>query len=205
MTHISAPVGRGSQNKQHDVAVIQAALAQISRTPQGGGGKLWSKPVDGRASPDLERAIGAFQSRERLSPTGRIEPTGPGMMALDRILPQDWRGLAGIEGTSAIACSACPSHASDAAIRTLKERTLLPRAAAEGLASLAREIFRAHGLVPRADGHGIDGQGRLVQRLAFADTKWLAFGNRLDPNPPPNHAQQVLGALRRRPLAGWNG
>jgi hypothetical protein len=184
------------------VATIQAAFSQLSAGNGFGGPKLWAKPPDGRSSPELERAISLFQSKERINSTHRIEPNGPALQALDRALPQDWRGLAGIEGTGAVICTTCPSHALSDVVRVLRERTLLPRAAGEALGELAREIHRDTGLILRPDGHAIDAQGRLIQKLAFADSRWLAPGNRLDNAVPPAQVQQVLAALRRRPLRG---
>jgi hypothetical protein len=202
MTRISAPVGRGSPNKQHDVATMQAAFTQITAGSSFGGPKLWTRAIDGRSSRELENSIGLFQFKERINPTHRSDPTGPLHQALDRALPQDWRGLAGIEGTDAVICTTCPSHALTGAIQVLRERTLLPRTASDALGDLAREIHRDTGLILRPDGHAIDGQGRLIQKLAFADSRWVAPGNRLDNTAPPGQAQRILAALRRRPLRG---
>ena len=56
------------------------------------------------------------------------------------------------------------------------------------------------GLVLRPDGHGIDQQGRMVQKLAFADTHWMNQSGQFTPQVPMDKAQQVVSALLRRPL-----
>ena len=61
---------------------------------------------------------------------------------------------------------------------------------------------RYTGLTLRPDGHVIDGQGCLIENLAFANSRWIAHGNWLDSIAPPAQAQRILAALRRRPLRG---
>ncbi|MDA1311383.1 MAG: hypothetical protein O2985_17490 [Proteobacteria bacterium] len=56
------------------------------------------------------------------------------------------------------------------------------------------------GLVLRPDGHGIDQQGRMVQKLAFADAHWMNQSGQFTPQVPMDKAQQVVVALHRRPL-----
>lgn len=197
MIRLSSSVGRGASNRTHDVATVQAALSQIADTPRGGSAKLWTRAVDGRASPELDAVIARLQERERIGATHRIDPPGPTLSAIDRALPPAWRGLTGIEGTAAVACTACTGQDADHGARLLRERTLLPRDAADALADLARAVFRATGLVLRADGHGLDGRGRLVQALALADTLWVTAGGRLEPRAPFGEGRRVVDTLHR--------
>ena len=128
MPKLSSPVGRGAPNRPHDVAMVQAALASIPVNPsQPFGAKLWTRPVDGRASPALDTAINQFQQGNRLNPTGRIETMGPDLQVIDRLLPHDRKGLAVIENCSAVLCSSLQPHQGQEAQRVARERTRLPR------------------------------------------------------------------------------
>jgi peptidoglycan hydrolase-like protein with peptidoglycan-binding domain len=197
---LSSPVGRGAPNRQHDVALVQAALASLPSTNNPFGPKIWSKLVDGRASPELEAAIHQFQSVNRINPTGRVNVMGADMQIMDRLLPQDRKGIAAVENCTAVLCSGLQSHMVGEARRVAKERTLLPSAAAEQLSDFIRNIQNQMSLTLCPDGHAIDFQGRMVQKLAFADTHWLNGQGQFTPQAPADKAQQVVSALQRRPL-----
>ena len=201
MPKLSSSVGRSSPNRPHDVALIQAALASLPTSPNSPfGQKIWTRPVDGRASPDLERAITLFQSNNRIIQSGRIDPMGPDIQALDRGLPPDCKGIAVVENCTAVLCSSMNVSSMNQAQEALRKRTLLPGPAAEQLGDVVRNIQKQMGLVLRPDGHGIDQQGRMVQKLAFADTHWMNNSGQFTPQIPMDKAQQVVSALLRRPL-----
>ena len=201
MPKLSSSVGRSSPNRPHDVALIQAALASLPTSPNSPfGQKIWTRPVDGRASPDLERAITLFQSNNRIIQSGRIDPMGPDIQALDRGLPPDCKGIAVVENCTAVLCSSMNVSSMNQAQEALRKRTLLPGPAAEQLGDVVRNIQKQMGLVLRPDGHGIDQQGRMVQKLAFADTHWMNNSGQFTPQVPMDKAQQVVSALLRRPM-----
>lgn len=202
MPRISSVVGRSAPNQQHDVAVIQAALANLPANQGFGGPSLWTRPVDGRPSPDLEAAIAAFQTKERLPVTHRVEASGPGLDAMERALPHEMRGLTGIEGTDVVVLNGYQPHGFQEAARILRERTLLPRDAADALARLAETVHRASGLVLRPDGHGITANGALVQCLAFADVRWVGRDGKPAFSPPPDRVDAAVRAVQRHGLGG---
>ena len=206
MPKLSSPVGRGAPNRQHDAALVQAALASLPSTNNPFGRKIWSKPVDGRASPELEAAIHQFQSVNRINPTGRVDVMGADMQIMDRLLPQDRKGIAAVENCTAVLCSGLQSHMVGEARRVAKERTLLPSAAAEQLSDFIRNIQNQMSLTLCPDGHAIDFQGRMVQKLAFADTHWLNGQGQFTPQAPADKANMwsPLFNVARSP-ACWNG
>ena len=201
MPKLSSSVGKSAPNRPHDVALIQAALANLpASTNSPFGQKIWTKQVDGRSSLDLERAITLFQSNNRITQSGRIDPMGPDIQALDRTLPPDRKGIAAVENCTAVLCSSMNVSAMNQAQEALRKKTLLPGPAAEQLGDVVRDIHKQMGLVLRPDGHGIDQQGRMVQKLAFADTHWMNQSGQFTPQIPLDKAQQVVSALLRRPL-----
>lgn len=203
MLKLSSSVGRGAPNQKHDVALIQSALASLPANPAAPfGQKIWTRPADGRVTPDLEQAIRLFQSNNRITQTARIDPMGPDMQTLDRTLPQDRKGLAVVEQCSAVLCGSVTVSGMGQANEALRKLSLLPSQAAEQLGDMARDLHKQTGLVLCPDGHGIDQQGRLVQRLTFAETHWLDNSGRFTPQAPLDKAREVVAALHRRPLPG---
>jgi hypothetical protein len=203
MPTLTSSVGRGASNQKHDVALIQAVLASLPANPAAPfGQKLWTRPADGRATPDLEAAIRLFQSKNRISQSGRIDPMGPDIQTLDRALPPDRKGLAAVEQCTAVLCASVTASAVGQAQETLRQRTLLPGQAAGQLGDVARDLQKQTGLVLCPDGHGIDQQGRMIQRLTFADTHWMDASGRFSREAPLDKAREVVAALNRRPLPG---
>lgn len=99
-------------------------------------------------------------------------------------------------------CSSVTVSGIGQASEALRKRSLLPSPTAEQLGDMARDFHKQTGLVLCPDGHGIDQQGRLVQRLAFAETHWLDASGRFGPQVPLDKAREVISALNRRPLPG---
>jgi len=157
---------------------------------------------DGRASAELKTAIGNFQESHGLPVTRRLDPSGAAVATLDRLLPAAWRGLRALDGTDVVYATTAAAGTAIAAARLLEERTLLPRPVAAGLSALAREVLRAHGLVLEADGHALDGEGRLVQRLRPSGVRWLSGDGRLVPTMPSEAATPVVDRLRRHSTGG---
>ena len=183
MPKLSSSVGKSAPNRPHDVALIQAALANLPASPNSPfGQKIWTKQVDGRTSPDLERAITLFQSNNRITQSARIDPMGPDIQALDRTLPPDRKGIAAVENCTAVLCTSINASSMAQAQEALRKRTLLPGPAAAQLGDVVRDIQKQMGLVLRPDGHGIDQQGRMVQKLTFPG---LRQGKRRHPLDEP--------------------
>ena len=209
MLKLTTSVGKGAPNQAHDVALVQAALANIPASSTSPfGPKLWTRGFDGQSSPKLEQSIALFQSNNRIPNSGRIDPFGPVIQALDRALPPDRKGLAVVENCTAVLCSAMNVSSINQALDALRNRTLLPGPVAVQLADVVRNLHKQNGLVLRPDGHGIDQQGRLVQKLAFADTHWMNGSGQFTPQAPMDKVGQVVATLRRRPLPAlleWHG
>lgn len=143
---------------------------------------------------------GRAQRANGINATGRIEVMGPDMQAIDRLLPQDRKGIATVENCSAVPCTSLAPHQGQEAQRATRERTLLPREAASQLAEFIRNVQAQMGLTLRPDGHAIDFQGRMVQKLAFADVHWMNLQGQFSPQVPDDKAREVVAALQRRPL-----
>ena len=194
MAKLSSSVGKAAPNRSHDVALAQAALSNIPALPSSPfGAKIWTKPVDGRASPDLERAITLFQSNNRITQRDSIDPMGPDIQALDRALPPDRKGIAVVENCTAVLCTSINVSSMAQAQEALRKRTLLPGPAAAQLGDVVRDIHKQMGLVPRPDGHGIDQQGRMVQKLAFPGLRQGKRRHPLDEPVRPVHAPGTHG------------
>ncbi len=89
-------VGKGGGNAIHDVAALQAALANI--TTPGASDPFWEGKVDGRASNDLNAALSAFQAAAGLDATGTVKPGDASVKALSALLPSELKGLRGVRG-----------------------------------------------------------------------------------------------------------
>ena len=84
MPYLTASVGRSGANRPHDVAVVQTALRHLDLREGSRKIVLWSKPIDGRCSRELEQAISKLQAergqRTSSALTGRIACSrGPGI------------------------------------------------------------------------------------------------------------------------------
>ncbi len=89
-------VGKGGANAVHDIAVLQAALANIDMP--GTSQPFWEGGVDGRASSALNEALATFQIAAGLDPTGTLDPGDASVKALSGLLPSEFKGLRGVRG-----------------------------------------------------------------------------------------------------------
>jgi len=100
MAYLTASVGRGGSNRAHDVAVVQTALRHLDLREGSRRLVFWSKPIDGRCSRDLERAIAAFQTHQGQRETAKLEPGGKSLAALRDAQRPRLRPLRSLEGTA---------------------------------------------------------------------------------------------------------
>ena len=80
----------------HDVAAIQAALANIKRP--GGGAPFWTNSIDGKASVLLHKTFNEFQIAADIKPTGGLHRGEETEKALIAALPQELKRMRGVEG-----------------------------------------------------------------------------------------------------------
>ena len=80
----------------HDVAAIQAALANIKRP--GGSAPFWTNSIDGKASVLLHKTFNEFQIAADIKPTGGLHRGEETEKALIAALPQELKRMRGVEG-----------------------------------------------------------------------------------------------------------
>ena len=91
MLILQASVGKGGQNLKPDVLLVQEVLSAIQVRTKFGMKSLWSKPKDGRGSPDLIQTIELVQSACKIQVNGRIDPRSQTLRKLELELPHTKR------------------------------------------------------------------------------------------------------------------
>ena len=199
MVSIRQTVGRGAANRQSDVAVIQAALAQV-RAP--GMRRLWPGRIDGRGSGDLVAAIGAFQAARRLPATGRIDPFGPALSALRRALPMALRDLRGLKDTAAVFVSSASNANTEARILELMRTAPLPGDMTTALGRLIRALIGEDGLVAGIGKYSVTADGRFAAALDLGKVRFLDPAT-AKPKPagqiPHEAVRRICRLARRQP------
>ena len=94
-------VGKAGGNAIHDVACLQAALANIEMP--GTASAFWRGGIDGKASSGLNTALTSFQTVAGLDASGTVKPGDATVKALSALLPGSYKGLRGIRGLAAAA------------------------------------------------------------------------------------------------------
>ena len=155
MLIIRNTVGKRSLNKIEDVAVVQAALKQITVPRQG---SLWPGRIDGKATPAaLGAAIAAFEAHARLRETGVITQRSQTLRALEQRLPANYRTMHGIPGTAIVAVGvARRAPPRDGGVAGLA----LPKAFANDLTTMVTRLQRSLGTLASASLGPVDAQGR---------------------------------------------
>jgi len=92
-------VGKSGGNAIHDVACLQAALANIEMP--GTSSAFWTDGIDGKASSGLTDALTIFQRATGLDETGTLSPGDATEKALSALLPSEFKGLRGVRGLAA--------------------------------------------------------------------------------------------------------
>ncbi len=202
-------VGKGGGNAIHDVACLQAALANI--TMPGTSNAFWSDGIDGKANDDLNKALTNFQTVAGLDANGTLKPGDDTVKALSALLPSELKGLRGVRGLAA-AMNDADTGRSDFQLDLLPEslRTIIApidQAARErhGVALVLRELprrrhDRLHVTVTLGSGTYLDEDGRAMSAFAAppavraAVTALIAADQRLalDANAPPGHTVLTL-------------
>lgn len=202
MLHLTAPVGKMAKNQIHDVAAVQAALANAKPAMNGGSSRLWSKIIDGRATPELEAAIGAYQRGHDIPVTGKITPNDRTAQSFQQSLPADMLGMRAVRRTAAVFCADIRPGRIQQVLPAIREKTLLPRFASEPLERLADRVHRDLGLIIEPSTVETDHEGRFIQHFGFEKTRWLGRDGR----PAPSHmpvpldvTRAVLGCLNSCP------
>ncbi len=91
MLVLQASVGKGAQNRKHDVTLVQEVLSAIQVRTQYGMHPLYRGQKDGRVSPALIQAIETIQRDGRFPITGRVDPRSQTLQKMERGLPHNTR------------------------------------------------------------------------------------------------------------------
>jgi len=169
MVALSKSVGRTAMGPAHDVAVVQAALANI----KAGMKPYWSRPIDGRKTRELEEAIACFQAANKITPNGKVETFGPTINALRRALPANMRGLRGLPGTTAVCVATAGAQDAGREAREAKARAPFPNKEAAGLATIIATVGTAFGLCLERQREFVTPDGRFAVDLDFTGVRWL--------------------------------
>jgi hypothetical protein len=109
---IGGSVGKGGTNKKADVRIVQAFL---NSTPPEEGGPAFLLAEDGIIGTKTQAAINKFQAKVLRQPDGRIDPHGPTIKALTKLIcdsdsvPAGRLGLDGRPGQAAGSPSTPPT------------------------------------------------------------------------------------------------
>ena len=182
----SGSVGKGGANAIHDVAVLQAALANI-RPP--GTTHYWGGSIDGRTSDLLFDLLTDFQRAAGLDATGTVKPGDASVRAMSALLPAELEGLAGLRDIAAVTVKAAREWAP---VR-LQD---LPPTLAEALEPIVNKVKTSHGVSLIVNEAPLQVAGRLHFRVAFGANRFLdESGKPMAPPDAPASVRQALGLL----------
>ncbi len=201
MPYLTASVGRSGANRPHDVAVVQAALRHLDLREGSRKIVLWNKPIDGRCSRELEQAISKLQAERGQRQTARLEPGGPSLMDLNKIIRPRLNPLRGLDGTAVAFLGAGSDDDGDFLAGVVGRGLLIPRGFVEALAKLTVELQRETKLLVVPKLCDADDKGRFLVRLIFEeDMTWIdpASGRLLPSDEPPLDAVRKVIACARR-------
>jgi hypothetical protein len=195
MAYLTASVGRGGSNRAHDVAVVQTALLHLDL--REGSRKLvfWSKPIDGRCSRDLERAIAAFQTHQGQRETAKLEPGGKSLAALRDAQRPRLRPLRGLEGTAVTFLGAGTDDDGNFLSGVVAKGMVIPSGLRNAIARLTKELQRRTRLLVVVELCDADAKGRFLARLMFEEeTTWVdqASGRLLPSDQAPPEAVRLV-------------
>ena len=169
MAYLTASVGRGGSNRVHDVAVVQTALLHLDLREGSRRLVFWSKPIDGRCSRDLERAIAAFQTHQGQRETAKLEPGSKSLTALRDAQRPRLRPLRGLEGTAVAFLGAGTDDDGDFLSGVVAEGMVIPSGLRHALAKLTVELQRRTRLLVVVELCDADAKGRFTARLMFEE------------------------------------
>ena len=130
-------VGKAGGNAIHDVACLQAALANVQMP--GTSSAFWTDGIDGKASSGLNDALTGFQTAAGLDDTGTLSPGDATVKALSALLPSEFKGLRGLRGLAAAMLDADTG-------RTDVQLDLLPESLRDIIAPIDRAARERHGV-----------------------------------------------------------
>jgi hypothetical protein len=204
MPYLTASVGRSGANRPHDVATIQATLRHLDLREGSRKVVLWSKPIDGRCSRELEQAIAKLQAVLGQRQTVRLEPGGPSLMEVNKIIRPRLRPLRGLDGTAVAFLGAGSDDDGDFLASVVGQGLLVPRRFVDALGKLIVALQRETKLLVVPKLCEADDKGRFFVRLTFEeDMTWIdpASGRLLPADEPPLEAVRKVIACARR-IAG---
>ena len=173
MPNLTGTVGRGGNNRVHDVAVIQAGLRN-ARLP-GAGGDFWKGHIDGRKSPALEEAICAFQAAARVPVNGRIGQSGTDTNRLEGAVPYSHKGMRAVVGTAAVWRTSGRAKRF-AEVAKAAENAPFPKAERAALGAIAKRCAQSFGLGVELTEAAVTADGRFRARLGVPDLEWIDGG-----------------------------
>jgi len=195
MAYLTASVGRGGSNRVHDVAVVQTALLHLDLREGSRRLVFWSKPIDGRCSRDLERAIAAFQTHQGQRETAKLEPGGKSLAALRDAQRPRLRPLRGLEGTAVAFLGAGTDDDGDFLSGVVAEGMVIPSGLRNAIARLTKELQRRTRLLVVVELCDADAKGRFTARLMFEEgITWIdpASGRLLPSDQAPPEAVRLV-------------
>ena len=195
MPYLTASVGRGGSNRVHDVAVVQTALLHLDLREGSRRLVFWSKPIDGRCSRDLERAIAAFQTHQGQRETAKLEPGSKSLAALRDAQRPRLRPLRGLEGTAVAFLGAGTDDDGDFLSGVVAKGMVIPSGLRHALAKLTVELQRRTRLLVVVELCDADAKGRFLARLMFEEgITWIdpASGRLLPSDQAPPEAVRLV-------------
>jgi hypothetical protein len=167
MPYLTASVGRSGANRPHDVAVVQATLKHLDLRQGSRRIVFWNKPIDGRCSRALEQAIAGLQAALGQRQTGRLEPGGPSLMEVNKIIRPRLRPMRGLEGTAVAFTGAGTDDDGDYLASVVGQGLLVPRRFVAALGKLIVALQRETKLLVVARLCEVDDKGRFCVGLTF--------------------------------------
>ena len=144
----------------HDVAAVQATLMVANGLE---GAPYWRGGIDGRACPELDRAIANFQTANDLAANGKLDHVGLANGRLENVMPIDFKNLRGLTGTILVIAAA---RGAVTARSTGIEGLALPKPFREEFVALLNTVKRSIGVTLRIGDRAAFGRGS--QRLALS-------------------------------------
>ncbi|MGB0922635.1 MAG: hypothetical protein ACPG1C_15100 [Alphaproteobacteria bacterium] len=186
-------VGR-AQNAREDVALVQAALANI-KSPNGQ--PYWQGRLSGSGTMALIQAINAFEISIGQKRSSKILPGSPAEAAMVNMLPPDMRHLRCVPGTEAVYCTTEVPIDIERLVRQTEQSQSMHPMNRSAVAALQRGVFKDTGLCLVSRNVNLAGNNNVAPvTFECADTIWLGQDGR--PSQHPSRAipnQQVLNRV----------
>lgn len=192
----SSPVGYCRINKKHDVAVLQAAFKGVKNPgEQRGDGTWWPGQINGMYTPDLEKAIAAFQGAHNISGNqGCIHPGDATEQKLVQLLPAERKHLGCFPDSAEVYCFNPQGRIVTGSEKALEDDPDIPEALARSVRDWMRQFNDKNPRPAIGAAKTIRG-GNLELTLKLAPITLLDInGNRL--------SQQGISVAERRIAAG---